>query len=539
MRLIACFGLLFLSLSAFAAVEITEQSGRKNYRISVEDVSLTKSRDGRFSSANLVGVKGYEALLHAVGAPAIPVIRFYVEAADAQDIEFSFGVGQSLRQKESLQNLSFEPVAPSRMKLPIAEAKAMRDGRFYEVNALYPRVQGATIDEAVSVKGRKQFLVTLYPFHLNPVTGEMTLTREFEVSVKKPAVVKSEGDKTFVFIVGENFKNSPSLSDYKALKEGQGFRVEQFDVKASDSPDSIRARLKNLYAQSGVSLEYALIIGDSEHVQGKDADNCSGVTDHYYRAIDTNDYDSDINGPDIGVGRVTVKNEAELAVVLGKFTRYQQDDFTSLEWLGQISFLATDDRYEVAEGSHNYAIDTYTKDAGYAGAFPKANNPGGDQIYAITYRARGTQTVNALNQGRSIVNYSGHGAVTYWDAPSLSQDEVRAIQNTEALPFVISNACITGQFTADESFGETWLKAPNGAIMFWGSMDNTYWDEDDILEKRMYDGIFALGKRTFADITAHALKEMWKEYGGSGFSKYYWETYVTFGDPSIELKLNQ
>src|SRR5690606_37582028 len=28
----------------------------------------------------------------------------------------------------------------------------------------------------------------------------------------------------------------------------------------------------------------------------------------------------------------------------------------------------------------------------------------------------------------------------------------------------------------------------------------------------------------------------WAHYGGSGKSKYYWETYVSFGDPSLELR---
>src|SRR5690606_36631083 len=76
----------------------------------------------------------------------------------------------------------------------------------------------------------------------------------------------------------------------------------------------------------------------------------------------------------------------------------------------------------------------------------------------------------------------------------------------------------------------------SGAVMFWGSMDNTYWDEDDVLERRMYDGIFGEGKKTFREITQHALSSHWAHYGGSGKSKYHWETYVSFGDPSLELR---
>jgi hypothetical protein len=66
-------------------------------------------------------------------------------------------------------------------------------------------------------------------------------------------------------------------------------------------------------------------------------------------------------------------------------------------------------------------------------------------------------------------------------------------------------------------------------------MDNTYWDEDDILERKMFDGMYAGGQKTFAGITHYALQEHWKHYGGAGKSKYYWETYVLFGDPALEF----
>ena len=73
--------------------------------------------------------------------------------------------------------------------------------------------------------------------------------------------------------------------------------------------------------------------------------------------------------------------------------------------------------------------------------------------------------------------------------------------------------------------------------MYWGSMDSTYWDEDDVLERRMFDGIFTGGKTTFGAITEFALREVAKQYGGSGRSDYYFETYHMFGDPSITLRI--
>ncbi len=40
-------------------------------------------------------------------------------------------------------------------------------------------------------------------------------------------------------------------------------------------------------------------------------------------------------------------------------------------WLKTASFPATCDIFEIAEGSHNYIIDTYTFPGGWSGTFPE------------------------------------------------------------------------------------------------------------------------------------------------------------------------
>ena len=209
-----------------------------------------------------------------------------------------------------------------------------------------------------------------------------------------------------------------------------------------------------------------------------------------------------------------------------------------MNWLANVSFLATNDRWELAEGTHNYVIDTYTKKLGYTGTFPSVGEAGGDKLYAITNNAGNKEVMSNITKGRSIINYSGHGATTYWDAPRVEQSDVKSLTSaTSSLPFVISNACVTGDYRVHDSFAETWQKQEWGAVMYYGSMDSTYWDEDDILERRMFDGIFTAGKLTFGDITTNGMSEVWKQYGGAGRSSYYWETYHMFGDPSIALRL--
>jgi hypothetical protein len=536
MSVISLLSLSVLSFSAFSSVKTFEDATKKQFEISVDGLKLDyKIIEGQtFQVANLVGVDGFTGVRHEVGAPEIPVVRFYVLAENKDSININ--VSEEKGIDFTYLQADYKPAMESVEKIPGRSYKIVKN-KSYNTFMNYPGLN-YEITEAGSIRGQKQFLVTLYPVDFNGLSNSLRIARDFKVEVKKSLQKQvDEASEAIVFIVGNQFKNSPSLLKYMELKASLGFQVLKLDVTNGMTPDQIRSKLQSLLKQNP-ALKYGLVIGDDSDVPAHESTIIEGITDHYYAAIDTNDYSSDLNGPDLGVGRISVENEGQLAKVLAKYTRYVKGDFTSVNWLNNLSFLATDDRYIVAEGSHNYVIDNYTKKLGYRGIFPSANENGGDKLYAITYKAGNAEVMKSLTKGRSIVDYSGHGANTFWDAPRVDQDDVRSLDATSSsLPFVISNACITGDFRVDESFAETWQRHEYGAVMFWGSMDSTYWDEDDILEKRMFDGIFKNGNSTFAKITDFALAEVWKYYGGQERSQYYRETYHMFGDPSVNLRL--
>ncbi|NCN26795.1 hypothetical protein GW915_04400 [bacterium] len=504
----------------------------KNNKIErVIDASFSKTNsitlnNKKFIEFDLAGeTSGYGAILYKVGAPRIPVIRFY--AYGKVDVDFNSEEKQILSLSAQIS-----PNQESALKSKKATKTFSMDNEIYNSDALYPAGPRVKVEEAGSIRGQKRFLVTLIPMKVRPKSGQISYVSKFKVTSELPKEENNKG-KTIAFVTAQRFENSPALKAYSNLKAEQGFNVENIVVGSEVSTaEAIRSRLQISLQER--NLKFALLIGDIEDVPSYDQASIYGPSDHYFRAIDTNDYASDINGPDIGVGRISARTEKELSDILEKYTQYRSMQNLK-QWQKQAAFLATDDRYEIAEGSHNYAIDNYTSPAGFEGIFPENLTPGGDKLYAITYRAPNNIVQQALQAGRAIINYSGHGATTFWDAPRVTQSDVRAIQDTQAMPFVVSNACITGDFRVEESFAETWQRHPFGAVMFWGSMDNTYWDEDDILERSMYDGIFQEGKSSFSEITQHALSEHWRHYGGAGKSAYYWETYTLFGDPSLEL----
>ncbi len=517
--------------AALARVTTVQNGAKTTIDVRLEGLDLSASRmDGQnFVLPQLRGADGHEGVLYRVGAPAIPVVRFLV-------------IGQVRVQTgaETDQVLTattpVAPVQPSRVKLPGKDQPLAFDAKVYGQDSAYPQQQ-YSVEPAGSVRGQAQYLVTLFPMRLNPVSGSYSWTENFQVTVEAQGQAKNTGADTYVFVVGNALKGSPSLAEFAAVKSQLGYTVRQLVVGEDvNTPDDIRAALQGIYRDPALNLQHVLVVGDAELVPGHSSGVINGVTDHYYRAIDTDNYATDVNAPDVGVGRVSVKTEAQLAIVLGKFQRYTRGNFQNEGWLEQIGFIATDDRWQVAEGTHNYVINTHTKKSNHTGVFPSNPMVGGDQLYAITHRVPDAKVHEVMNSGRTIINYSGHGSNTSWAGPNVSQANVRSMQDPDALPFVISNACITGNFRIEESFGETWQRHHAGAIMFWGSMDNTYWDEDDVLERAMYDAIFRDNRLNFSDFTGYALSEVWKYYGGAGKSRYYWETYVTFGDPSLNLR---
>jgi hypothetical protein len=528
--------LIFMTLLTLAApavhgkvtTEIINSKIIYNFEIPGINWEETHINLSTYSRIKLLGVQGYEGIVSQVGAPEIPVIRLYVDGP------VEVYTDESPEILVQAQQSPLVPVQKPREKTPNFTTHFSFDSSIYDSVSEYPGRGTFEIEPSGSIRGIPRYMVTLYPLSYSPQAKTYKLIKKFKIIAENSNLVPDSRAETMVTIVGPKFATSPSLNLFEEHKRKLGYQIIRLQVSKGEKPESIRTKIKNIYRSA--NLRFGIIVGDQEDVPGKQSTIISGVTDHYYRAIDTEDYKRDINGPDIGVGRLSAANEEQLAAIIKKIIRYDTGTFEQTGWLNELSWLATDDRWQVAEGTHNYVIQSYTHSKGYQGAFPKPNQSGGDQLYAITHRVDDATTVKTISKGRTIINYSGHGSHVSWAGPSVSQSDVKKIHSTEALPFVISNACITGDYRISESFAETWQRHPYGAIAFWGSMDSSYWDEDDILERRTFDGIFKNQETNFSGITDSALGELWKHYGGKGLSAYYRETYVLFGDPSQNLR---
>jgi len=543
-RAIIVVGVSACYQSAFSEVIIKPHKNGIVHEITIEGTrnNTIEVYDEEYTTVDLLGVDGKTGVVWDIGRPGVPVVRFYIHG----DEPIAVVPGTQFTHLEKIEHLIY-PNQMSMAKSEYGPRPFFMDKTSYASDEYLPKKSYDT-EEAGSIRGVRRRMVTLYPYYYKPSTGEQKYRKKFLVYSGKqetePVTNIQRSDETILFIVGKKFRNSLALLSYAQFKRSLGYLVyiEYVNDLSGEltTPQLIRKRIQTYYKNPDLTLRHVLLIGDIDDVSANFADNLSGsslVTDHYYRAIDTDNYNTDINGPDIGVGRISAATRLQLKTILDKYTRYQKGRFENQDWLSKASFIASDDgfNYQIAEGTHNFVMKNYTGPAEYTGTFPQATT-GGDKLYAISHSAKTSDLLRAFNDGRAIINYSGHGSTHDWVGPTFRPSEIDLISHEEALPFVVSNACITGQFTVTESFAESWQRSPKGGVFFWGSMDNSYWDEDDLLEKEMYKIAFKSNRPEFYKMTQGSLEEIWRHYGGGGRSSYYWETYHSFGDPSISLR---
>ncbi|MDO9067109.1 MAG: C25 family cysteine peptidase, partial [Deltaproteobacteria bacterium] len=121
---------------------------------------------------------------------------------------------------------------------------------------------------------------------------------------------------------------------------------------------------------------------------------------------------------------------------------------------------------------------------------------------------------------------------------------VNALTNTYKSTFVTSFACLTGKFDYGECFGETWIRAADkGAIAYWGSSVLSYWDEDDILQRRMFDAFLDSGYTLIGGMTVKAKLDLGRFYGWDNAVSVtvtrYFEQYNILGNAGVDMYTRQ
>jgi len=499
-----------------------------------------------------------------IGQAKLPMMRAMVEIPQGSDPEIAI-LSESW-ESTTLSRLNLPdqiiPVQPSveKDKGTPDSADFVIDTDFYNQDVFFP-IDTVNIVETGEIRGRKFALVEISPVQYNPSTGELRILSSCNVEIKievsnleqtyqnmqryyspryenlfkaafinygelEDGVVFSEKDpQGFLFIVYDNFFDE--IQPLIDQKENKGFDVtvtKTSEIPSGPTVANIEAYIDEAYNNWPIPPTYVLLVGDTGQVPTKTSGLQGGVScsDLYYVTINPEDY-----FPDIFIGRFPAALESHVTAMVDKTVYYEQGIFQSNEWIKKAAFLASTDRYWVSEGTHNYVIDNYLDPNGYTC----------DKLYTYTYGATTQQVHDAINDGRSLVIFSGHGSPSGWgDGPPFYKSDVKALMNQDMYPFVCSHSCLTNTFDDPECFGETWLREEDkGAIAFWGASASTFWDEDDILEKAMFQAWWDDGLEWISGMTDMALIYLYQNYSGGGYTKYYFEAYNILGDPSLRV----
>ncbi|MBD3234634.1 MAG: T9SS type A sorting domain-containing protein [candidate division Zixibacteria bacterium] len=490
-----------------------------------------------------------------IGKPELPLIRKMVQIP--MGAEVSIEVVSVNKVTYNLTELGIDlPIYPAQKSVSKANSSSnpddfIIDTELYATDGFY-KSDVADLFETGMIRGYRFATIDIYPISYNPVKAQIEVATDIEIELlydgadqydteyalhryyspdyeyiaRKNFVNYSELVTDFppspigmIVVVANRFWENSSLDEYIAWKSQKGFYMDVQNANdLGGSTTGIKAYLQEQYDNAPIPPTYVLFIGDVDGIPTWDGETGWHVTDLTYGTLAGHDY-----FPDVELGRFSAQDASQLETIIEKAVDYEQLWHTNgIDWTNKACFIASDDPWfwDVAEGTHRYVIQTHM-------------DPNGIESDSIWGHSGGhTQDIiDALNDGRMICNYSGHGSNYSWAGPVFQINHVLNLTNDGMYPFVISNACITGSFNLDECFMEAWVRAPRkGAFASLGASNSTYWDEDDWWERAAYDAFFWRGFYTIYGMNYSGNLAVYNQ--GSYLAEYYFEVYNILGDPS-------
>jgi hypothetical protein len=495
-----------------------------------------------------------EATTMEPGAPSLPVVCRSVIIPDDRKM--------SVRVVTAEYHETSARIAPSKGSISRylnPDDVPYRFGPVYEHDAFYPD-ELVALGEPYVLRDYRGVVVKLHPFRYNPVTGALRVHTRVTVELfdtgpaeLNPLQIDTEPrlrSRAFHQLYRHHFLNYDSYSRYDPLNESGGILIVAHDpwvpyvqpliahktsigmttelVPVSvvgNNPEAIKALIQDRYDHGG--LAFVLLVGDAEHVASPDyqmPDNV-GPSDPTYSLLAGDD-----SYPDIMVGRLSAETAEHVMTQVERIIEYEQMPATQQEWFWRGSGLGS------AEGpgddgemdwEHIEQIRMLLLDHHYTEV---------DQFYDPGAEAVDVQ--DALNDGRGIVNYCGHGGPGGWGTSGFSIWHVDALINHNMLPFIFSVACDNGSFDGQTCMGEAFLRAthesePTGGIGFFGGSLAQYWSEpmeaqDEFNSLLVQETYVSYGTLCYAGCCS-----MMDQYGEGGDDMFM--TWHVFGDPSLRV----
>ncbi len=346
------------------------------------------------------------------------------------------------------------------------------------------------------------------------------------------------------------------VDDLVALRQAQGLQVKVVDV--ADIYDEFSYGLQSAVAMrdflayaygnwQSPAPQYVILVGDSSFDYKDNLDlgtinyvpGYMVVADYMGEAI-TDEYFVRISGddaiPDMYIGRLPAESEAQAQAMVTKIKDYEETNHQK-DWRQKV-LLVADDQNEAYEA----VFETMNEDA--AALLPSKMVPLRGYLESSTPAAITAFIDTNIGSGALIMNYSGHGAMKSWAAPSIFADtQVADLDNSGKYPFVIGMSCLTGNFGfvsaskgQEPSLAEVLLQADSeGAVAALMPTAMTTTSGQHILNTALFEAFFSADIRELGPAIL-AAKQTLLANGGSEYERIS-ETFLLFGDPALALKI--
>ena len=366
---------------------------------------------------------------------------------------------------------------------------------------------------------------------------EVKYSREF-LNIYQNHFLNFDEDSRFTYLVdhgnmlvisyGTFMDEMQPLVDWKNKK---GIPTEMLDVSNIGSNSSaIQNFVSDYYNDNG--LTFLLLVGDIAQIPSPSVGG--SASDPTYGFILGNDsYAEVIVGRFSGSNSVQISTQVERSI---EYERYPQLGFT--EWYDDALGIASNQ----GTGFGGYDDDEFNDFL-----WETVLSPFTYDSYEGIYDPSGTdqQGITAINNGVSLINYTGHGSINSWgNGASLNTSQINSLENDNLLPFVITVGCNVGEFqSTNECFCEAWQRAthngePTGSIGHYGSTISQSWEPPmhgqygmNLILTESYNENLT---RTIGGIATNGCLYMNDAQGSQGINETkYW---TMFGDPSVPIR---
>jgi len=347
-----------------------------------------------------------------------------------------------------------------------------------------------------------------------------------------------DGRELMLCIVPDEFVDT--FEPYAEWKRQSGTDVvitKFSDIGANSSnPVIIKDHITDAYYNWEYPPTYVLMVGDDGVFPKRIIDyDYSFANEDYFVEIDGNDF-----FPEMMIGRITNQNDYQLQVMLNKFMKYEKEPYVAdTNWFKN-AICCSNNEYESQIATKRFAADILITDGG----FNNVDTLMSDGTYGNGCSMNLSDVTNAINEGRSFLNYRGEGWNDGWWAScyQFNNSAVSSLNNGEKLTFVTSIGCGVAMFNANggNCFGEEWLQlgsvdSPRGAVAFVGPGSNTHTTYNNRIDKGIYVGMFQEGMDTPGQALLRGKLYMYNVFGTDPMVEYQYRVFYVLGDPSIHI----